>query len=77
MPLFGVALHGFWTKTDDQAPRLYVLVSYVEGDDPGEVTERYLRSAELADDVRSFDTSNIIDVATTILVPSGRSPLAE
>ena len=76
MPLFGVELHGFWTKPDDQAPRLYVLVSYAEGDAPGEVTARYLRSGELADDVRRFDTADIIDVATTILVPSACSPLA-
>ena len=75
MPLFGVELHGFWTKEDDRAPRLYVLVSYAEGDDPAEVTDRYLRSSELFDDTRGFDTADITGVETTVLIPMARSPL--
>ena len=76
MLLFGVELHGFWTKRDDEAPRLYMLVSYAEGDDPDEVTERYLKSAELAEDVEGFGPSDITGVETTVLVPAARSPLA-
>ena len=39
--LFGVEAHGLWTQKDDGAHRIFVLVSYAEGDDPGEVAQRY------------------------------------
>ena len=74
-PLFGVEAHGFWTKKDDANPRLFVLVSYAEQDDPGEVSRRYLESAELAKDVEGFQMSDIIGVESTILTPSEHSPL--
>ena len=74
-PRFGVQAHGFWTAIGDTAPRLYVLVSYAEGDDPDEVTKRYLQSPELAEDVRDFDSSNLLSVQTTALQPSTGSPL--
>lgn len=74
-PLFGVEAHGFWTATADVAPRLFVLVSYAEGDDPGEVTQRYLQSTELADDIRGFEVADIVGVESTTLVPSAGSPL--
>ena len=76
MPLFGVEAHGFWTAKDDKEPRLFALVSYTEGSDPAEVTERYLQSRELADDVRDFDPGSIVGVKTTVLLPSAGSPLA-
>jgi hypothetical protein len=74
-PLFGLEAHGIWTAKDDVAPRAFVLVSYAEGDEPGEVTQRYLGSTELADDVRDFDVADIVGVESTILVPSAGSPL--
>ena len=74
-PLFGVEAHGFWTAKADIAPRLFALVSYAVGDDPGEVAQRYLQSPELADDVRDFDVGNIVGVETTILAPAASSPL--
>ena len=49
-PVFGVEAHGFWTVKDDAGARLFVLVSYADGDDPGDVSRRYLQSAELGDD---------------------------
>ena len=76
MPKFGVELHGFWTKQDDDAPRLFALVSYAEGDDPGEVDKRYMASPELAEDTKGFDMRDITDVESTILVPSAGSPLS-
>ena len=76
MPLFGVQLHGFWTKKEDATPRLFALVSYSEGDDPEEVDNRYLKSAELADDTKGFDMDDITSVVTIILVPSTGSPLS-
>jgi len=73
--LFGVEAHGVWTAKDDVAPRAFVLVSYAEGDDPGEVAQRYIQSPEAADDIRDFDVANIVSVESTVLVPSTSSPL--
>jgi hypothetical protein len=52
-----------------------VLVSYAEGDDPGEVAQRYIQSPEAADDIRDFDVAAIVSVESTVLVPSASSPL--
>jgi len=73
-PLFGVEAHGFWTAKADVAPRLFVLVSYAEGDDPGEVAQRYMQSTEFADDIRDFNVADIVGVETTALIPSASSP---
>jgi hypothetical protein len=74
-PPFGVEAHGLWTAKDDAAPRAFVLVSYAEGDDPREIAQRYLKSPELANDVRDFDVADIVGVESTILVSSASSPL--
>ena len=73
--LFGVEAHGLWTQKDDGAHRIFVLVSYAEGDDPGEVAQRYIQSPEAANDARGFDVADILGVESTILVPSASSPL--
>ncbi|MDR3489541.1 MAG: NIPSNAP family protein [Bradyrhizobium sp.] len=73
--LFGVEVHGLWTQKDDVAHRIFVLVSYAEGDDPGEVAQRYIQSPEAANDARGFDVAEILGVVSTILVPSTSSPL--
>jgi hypothetical protein len=73
--LFGVEAHGLWTQKDDIAHRVFVLVSYAEGDDPGEVAQRYVQSREAADDARGFDVADILRVETAILTPDARSPL--
>ncbi|MBB5510418.1 hypothetical protein [Paraburkholderia atlantica] len=52
-----------------------MLVSYAEGDDPGEVAQRYIESPEAADDIRGFDLADIVSVESTVLVPSTSSPL--
>jgi len=64
-----------WTRKDDVAHRIRVLVSYAEGDDPGEVAQRYIQSKEAANDARGFDIADILSVESTILVPSTSSPL--
>ncbi len=74
-PLFGVEAHSFWTAKADVAPRLFALVSYMDGDDPGEVEQRYMQSAEFADDVRDFNMADIVGLETTALIPSAGSPL--
>jgi hypothetical protein len=73
--LFGVEAHGLWTKKDDVAHRMFVLVSYAEGDDPREVSQRYIQSPEAVHDARGFDVADILGVESTILVPSASSPL--
>jgi hypothetical protein len=52
-----------------------VLASYAAGEEPGEVARRYMQSKEFAEDIRSFDVSDIVGVETTILIPSTSSPL--
>jgi len=74
-PLFGIEAHGIWTARVDVQPRLFVLVSYAEGDEPGEVGRRNMQSPEFADDIRDFDVANIVGVESTILTPSTSSPL--
>lgn len=73
--LFGVGAHGLWTKKNDVAHRIFVLVSYAEGDDPGEVAQRYIQSPEASNDARGFDVADILSVESTILLPSASSPL--
>lgn len=73
--LFGVEAHGLWTQKDDGAHRIFVLVSYAEGDDPAEVAQRYIQSPEAAEDARGFDVADILSVDSTILIPSESSPL--
>jgi hypothetical protein len=74
-PGFGIEAHGFWTAAADVQPRLFVLVSYAAGEEPGEVARRYMQSKEFADDIRNFDVSDIVGVESTILTPSTSSPL--
>ena len=74
-PLFGIEAHGFWTAKEDVETRFFVLASYAAGEEPSEVVQRYMQSAEFAADIRGFDLSDIIGVKSTILIPSTRSPL--
>jgi len=69
-----IGLHGLWIASDG-APVLHVLVSFADGEDPDEVTRRYMNSPELTADMEGFDVSNIVDVKTTRLTPSIGSPL--
>ncbi len=74
-PLFGIEAHGFWTAKEDVEPRLFVLASYAAVEDPSEVAQRYMQSAEFAEDTKDFDKSDIVGVESTILLPSTSSPL--
>ena len=66
-PLFRIEAHGFWTVSEDEGPRLFVLASYPEGAKPGEVVRRYMQSAEFSEDIRNFDGSCVIGVSSTLL----------
>lgn len=68
--LFGVEAHGVWTAKNDPTPRAFVMVSYAEGDDPGEVARRYIQSPEAANDARGFNVADILSVDSTILIPT-------
>jgi hypothetical protein len=74
-PLFGIQAHGFWTAKADVQPRLFALVSYAAGDEPGDVGRRYMQSTEFADDTRDFGVADIVGVESTILIPSTSFPL--
>ena len=74
-PLFGIQAHGFWISKADAQPRLFALVSFAAGDEPGEVGPRYMQSTKFADDTRDFDGADIVGVESTILIPSTSSPL--
>jgi hypothetical protein len=75
-PLFGIQALGFWTAKADVQPRLFVLVSYAAGEEPGEAGRRYMQSTEFADDTRDFNVADIAGAESTILIPSTSSPLA-
>lgn len=61
-PSFGVEAHVRWTAKEDPSPRAIVPVSYAEGDDPGEVVQRYIQSPDAANDARGFDAADILGV---------------
>ncbi|MEU1985763.1 NIPSNAP domain-containing protein [Nocardia sp. NPDC019395] len=73
-PKFGIGLHGLWTD-DSDVPRLYALLSFPPDSDSAAITERYLSSSELRSDMQGFDTTAILDVTTTQLIPAPGSPL--
>jgi hypothetical protein len=72
---FGVEAHGLWTRNGDEKHRVFVLLSYAEGDDPAEVAERYIKSPEAVNDAQGFDVTDILSVDSTILIPAASSPL--
>ena len=74
-PLFEIEPHGVWTVKDGVEPQAFVLVSYPEGKDPGEIVRRYMGSQEFAEETRTWDRSNIVGVDSTLLTPSVSSPL--
>lgn len=74
-PLFGIEHHGVWVAKGCIDPSAFVLVSYPEGEEPGEIVRRYMASPEFAEETRGWDRSNIVSVQSTILCPSESSPL--
>jgi hypothetical protein len=74
-PLFGIEPHGVWTVNGSVEPQAFVLVSYGEAEDPGEVVRRYMGSPEFAEETKDWNKSNIVAVESTILTPSISSPL--
>lgn len=73
--LFGIEPHGIWTVNGSTTPQAFVLVSYAQGEDPGEVVHQYMSSPEFAEETKDWDRSSIVAVQSTILTPSTSSPL--
>ena len=73
--LFGIEPHGIWTVNDSAESQAFVLVSHLQGEDPGEVVRWYMSSPEFAEETSDWDRSNIVTVQSTILTPSTSSPL--
>lgn len=71
---FGITAHGVFSAPDDPL-RVIALVSYAEGADPAEVTERYMASELFKADMAGFDFSDFVSVETTALIPAPFSPL--
>ncbi|WNO76868.1 NIPSNAP family protein [Streptomyces sp. AM8-1-1] len=73
-----ITTHGIWTVTaapGTEAPQLCALVSYRDADDVQERLAAYLASPEFRADMEGFDISQIVDVAESVLTPTGDSPL--
>jgi hypothetical protein len=60
-PWFGIKARGFWTAREEVKPQSFVLASYAEGEEPGEVVRRYMQSKEFAEDINDFDVSEIVN----------------
>lgn len=72
---FNITPHGIWTSPEEDAHKLYVLVSYPDGTDLGTVELAYAQSPGFIDDIRDMDLSHIVDVTSIRLTPSTGSPL--
>lgn len=73
-----ITTHGVWTvpaAPGSQAPQLYALVSYRNGDNVQERLEAYLTSPEFRADMEGFDIGQILDVDESELTPTADSPL--
>ena len=68
LPKFGFQVQGVWIgNTPGVANQVIALVSFPDNADVDGMTERYLKSAEFADDTVGFDRNKIVNVETTIL----------
>ncbi|RKR82414.1 NIPSNAP protein [Mucilaginibacter gracilis] len=68
LPRFGFEVKGVWIgNTPGGANQVVALVSFPDNADVDGMTERYMKSAEFADDTAGFDRSKIIHVETLIL----------
>jgi hypothetical protein len=74
---FGVATHGIWTERagrDGVGNRLFALISYPDGADPGKLTSEYLASQEFEADMKGFDSQDMLEVETILLDATAASP---
>jgi hypothetical protein len=68
LPKFGVKVKGFWIgNTPEIENQVIALVSFPDGANIEEMTERYMKSRDFADDMAGFDISKITNVETKIM----------
>lgn len=72
---FGIAIHGIWTRPQDEEPRLYVLESIPDGIDHDEVGRRFMESSAFRSDVEGFDMATVVGFDLLPLTPAAGSPL--
>ena len=71
LPKFGVQVKGVWIgKTSEIENQVIALVSFPDDANIDEMTERYMKSPEFADDMAGFDRSKITNVETKIMKSS-------
>jgi NIPSNAP len=68
LPKFGVQVKGVWIgKTSEIENQVIALVSFPDDANIDEMTERYMKSPEFADDMEGFDRTKITNVETKIM----------
>src|SRR5271168_1607058 len=72
---YGITVHGVWTDTDPDGPRVIALIGYPPGADPALLAQTYRDSGEFATDHADFDVSCIIAEQTLTLEAIPCSPL--
>lgn len=71
LPKFGFQVKGVWIgNTPGVANQVIAILSFSDNADVDEMTDRYMKSAEFADDTAGFDRSKIINVETKIIRPA-------
>jgi NIPSNAP len=65
LPKFGVQVKGVWIgNTPEIENQVIALVSFPDDADIDEMTERYMKSQDFADDMAGFERSKITNVET-------------
>jgi hypothetical protein len=68
LPKFGVEIKGVWMGNSSETEnQVIAIISFSEDADISEVTDRYMKSSEFADDMAGFDKSSIINVETRLM----------
>ena len=68
LPKFGFQFKGVWIgNTPETENQVIALVSFPDGANIEEMTERYMKSRDFADDMAGFDISKITNVETKIM----------
>ncbi|MDR3696190.1 NIPSNAP family protein [Mucilaginibacter sp.] len=68
LPKFGVQVKGVWIgQRLESENQVIALVSFPDNTNIDETTERYMKSAEFADDMVGFDKSKITHVETKVM----------
>src|SRR5471030_872683 len=68
LPKFGVQVKGVWIgNTPESENQVISILSFPDDANIEEISDRYMKSPEFADDMEGFDTSKITNVETKIM----------